>query len=233
MFRATASRVVALLLCATPVFAQAGKALDVHIGGGYTFTGGEVRDHLGDGYNVNVGFTFNVGKKVGLQAEYSFNGLGQKDINVPVSIAPGAPGSIDTPFTADMNMQYGNVNVVFKPLAGGRVSPYLLAGLGLYYRPIKITSPGVGYVPGYCDPWWYVCIPGGWIPVENVVGERSSTDFGMDVGGGINIGSSDGVRLYIEARYHYIWGPEVKTAVSTSTKKANGQFLPITIGVRF
>ncbi len=233
MFRATASFVIMLLLGATPAFAQAGKAFDVHIGGGYTFTGGEVRKHLGDGFNVNVGFTFNVSEKVGLQAEYGYNDLGDKSIKVPVSIAPGAPGGVDTPFDASMKMQYGNVNVVFKPMPGGRVSPYLIAGLGLYYRPVKITSPGVGYVPGYCDPWWYVCYPGGWIPVENVVGERSSTDFGMDVGGGINIGSSDGVRFYIEARYHFIWGPEVATSFSTTTRKANGQFLPITLGVRF
>ena len=37
------------------------------------------------------------------------------------------------------------------------------------------------------------------------MGERSSTDFGMDFGGGVNFGA-----VYAELRYHYIWGPEVQ-----------------------
>ena len=102
---------------------------------------------------------------------------------------------------------------------------------------IKVTTPGVGYVPGYCDPWWYVCYPGGFVPVENIVGDRSSTDFGMDFGGGVKFGPA-----YAEARYHYIWGPTVEeqvttlpstTATSTTERKANGQFFMLTFGIRF
>ena len=65
-----------------------------------------------------------------------------------------------TDFFADMNMQYGTASlIVQKP--DGSVRPYGLVGMGVYYRPIRVTTPGVGYVPGYCDPWWYVCYPGG------------------------------------------------------------------------
>ena len=131
-------------------------------------------------------------------------------------------------------MQYGTVNlVVQKP--DGAVRPYGLVGMGVYYRPIKVTTPGVGYVPGYCDPWWYVCYPGGFVPVENIVGERSSTDFGMDFGGGVNFGV-----FYAELRYHYIWGPTVATTGPvqplpgvSAERKANGQFLATTFGLRF
>ena len=117
----------------------------------------------------------------------------------------GTPGgaSVPTDFFASMNMQYGTANlVVQKP--DGAIRPYGLVGLGVYYRPVKVTTPSVGFVPGYCDPWWYVCFPGGFVPVENIVGERSSTDFGMDFGGGVNFGV-----IYAEVRYHYIWGPTV------------------------
>ena len=109
--------------------------------------------------------------------------------------------------------------------------------MGVYYRPIKVTTPGVGYVPGYCDPWWYVCYPGGFVPVENIVGDRSSTDFGMDFGGGLKFGA-----FYAEARYHYIWGPEVEeqftnlppvAASGVTDRKANGQFFQLTFGIRF
>ncbi len=128
-----------------------------------------------------------------------------------------------------MNMQYGTVNLVARRPTGS-VRPYFVTGLGVYYRPIKVTTPGVGYVPGYCDPWWYVCFPGGFVPVENIVGERSSTDFGMDFGGGVMFGA-----FFFEMRYHYIWGPTIDTTGEggAESRKANGQFLPITFGFRF
>ena len=107
--------------------------------------------------------------------------------------------------------------------------------MGVYYRPIKVTSPAIGFVPGYCDPWWYYCYPGGFVAVEEIIGERSSTDFGMDFGGGLNFGA-----VYAELRYHYIWGPTVPTTGPvqplpgvTAERKANGQFLVTTFGIRF
>ena len=82
---------------------------------------------------------------------------------------------------------------------------------------------------------WYVCYPGGFVPVENVVGQRSSTDFGMDFGGGVKFGA-----IYAEIRYHYIWGPTVPETGPTqplpgvsAERKANGQFLQTTFGIRF
>jgi opacity protein-like surface antigen len=233
MRRAIGFLALALFLgAAVPAFAQ-DKPVDVNIGGGYTFAFGDVRDHLGDGYNINFGVTFNLSETIGIQGEYSFNGLGQKNIQIPVSPTPNA-STVPTDFYADMNMQFGDVNLIFKPAVEGRAKPYVVVGGGIYYRPVTVTTPGVGYVPGYCDPWWYVCYPGGFVPVENIVGERSSTDFGMDFGGGVDFGLAENVRLYFEVRYHYIWGPEVNTNVAgTETKKANGQFLPITVGLRF
>ena len=90
--------------------------------------------------------------------------------------------------------------IVQKPQ--GSVRPYGLVGMGVYYRKIRLTTPGVGWVPGYCDPWWYVCYPGGWVETTNIIGDRSSTDFGMSFGGGVNFGVA-----YAELRYHYVWGP--------------------------
>jgi Outer membrane protein beta-barrel domain len=215
-----------LLGAAMPVSAQ-DKRAEVTLGGGATFPNSDVRDHLGDGYNINFGVTVNVSPVIGIEGLYSFNGLGEKRISIPVSSAPGEP-TVPTDFFGSMNMQYGTVNLVARR-PSGTVRPYLVAGLGVYYRPIKVTTPGVGFVPGYCDPWWYVCFPGGFVPVDNIVGERSSTDFGMDFGGGVMFGP-----FFAEARYHYIWGPTVDTSAAGGTsRKANGQFLPITFGVRF
>jgi opacity protein-like surface antigen len=221
-----------LAVLPTPAQAQ-DQRVHVSLGGGLTVPNAEVKDHLGNGYHFNFGVEVKVTPVIGIEGVYSFNGLGDKRISIPVSGTPGG-ASVPTDFSASMNMQYGTVNLVVQKPDGG-VRPYGLVGMGVYYRPIKVTTPSVGFVPGYCDPWWYVCVPGGFVPVENIVGERSSTDFGMDFGGGVNFGA-----FYAEIRYHYIWGPTVATTGASqplpgvsSERKANGQFLATTFGLRF
>ena len=216
--------VACALFGATQVYAQ-DQPVNFSIGGGYTVPNGDVRDHLGDGYNFNIGLQVNVSPVIGIEGLYSFNGLGDKRISIPVSPTPGG-GAVPTDFFASMNMQYGTGALVFQKPDGG-VRPYGLVGAGVYYRPVKVTTPGVGYVPPICNPWWYICSGGGFVPVDNVVGERSSTDFGMVFGGGVEFGV-----FYAEARYHYIWGPEVEGATGDNTK-ADGQFLQTTFGFRF
>ena len=220
----------AVLLAIIPTIASAqDKKVNVSIGGGFTAPNSEVRDHLGDGYNFNFGVQVNVTPVIGIEGLYSFNGLGEKQISLPVSGTPGGD-TVPTDFFANMNMQYGTVNLVVQRPNGG-VRPYGLVGMGVYYRPIEVTTPGVGYLPGYCNPWWYVCYPGGFVPVENIVGERSSTDFGMDFGGGVNFGV-----FYAELRYHYIWGPKVEAQINpeqATDENANGQFIVTTFGFRF
>lgn len=217
-----------LAVVATDAAAQEKRAHFV-LGGGYTAPNAEVRDHLGDGYHFNIGFQVNATPVIGIEGLYSFNGLGDKRISIPVSDTPDG-ATVPTDFFANMNMQYGTANLVIQRPEGS-VRPYGLVGMGIYYRPVEVTTPGVGYVPGYCDPWWYVCFPGGFVPVENIVGERSSTDFGMDFGGGANFGVA-----FAELRYHYIWGPEVDVPSGGETleqRKANGQFLQLSFGIRF
>ena len=62
----------------------------------------------------------------------------------------------------------------------------------------------------------------------------------MDFGGGVRFG-----KIYAEIRYHYIWGPTIEaetsatplvtpsTTDSLAGRKANGQYLATTFGVRF
>lgn len=234
--RYNACLVLALTAILLPAGARAQeKRVNVSFGGGFTAPNSEVRDHLGDGYNLNFGVQVNVTPVIAIEGLYSFNGLGDKRISIPVGPLPTPLDTVPTDFSAGMNMQYGTASLIVQKPDGG-VRPYGLVGMGVYYRPVKVTTPGVGWVPGYCDPWWYICYPGGWVETTNIVGERSSTDFGMGFGGGVNFGA-----LYAEVRYHYIWGPEVTAntpsqpiaGVSTDTRKANGQFLATTFGVRF
>jgi len=225
------------VIAALPAVAVAqDQRVHLSIGGGSTTPNSEVRDHLGDGYNFTLGMQVNVSPILGIEGAYSFNGLGSKRLSIPVSGIPGA-ATVPTDFFADMNMQYGTANIVLQA-PHGKVRPYGLTGLGVYYRPVKVSTPSVGFVPGFCDPFWYTCYSGGFVPVDRIVGKRTSTDFGMDFGGGVNFG-----RIFAEARYHYIWGPTIEPQVNPlgdsslttagTAQKANGQFLSTTFGIRF
>jgi opacity protein-like surface antigen len=229
---------MAIVLAASPARAQnPDQRVNWELGAGYTWTLSDAGEVFGDGYNFNFGVTFETAKAIDIEGLYSFNGLGGRDFTLPVSPFLGAPG-VDTPFTADMNMQYGTVSGVFGLPRGNKVRPYGLTGVGVYYRPVTITTPALGFVPGFCDPWLFYCAPGGFVEVDEVVADRSSTDFGMVFGGGVNFTIGDDTTAVVELRYHYIWGPEINTgAVQTLTGtneiNANGQFLPITFGIRF
>ena len=228
--------VASLSAMSAPVAQAQDKPVHVTLGGGWTAPNSEVADRLGQGYNFNFGVDVAVNPVFAIEGLYSFNGLGEKAIALPVAPCEGCAG-VPTDFFANMNMQYGTVSAVFQRPQGS-VKPYGLVGMGVYYRPIEVTTPGVGWVPGYCDPWWYVCYPGGFVPVDNIVGERSSTDFGMVFGGGARFGV-----FFAELRYNYIWGPTIEgqatnlpASVSTADlagKKANGQFVQTTFGFRF
>ena len=192
-----------------------------------------MKDHLGNGYNFNFGVEVKVTPVIGIEGLYSFNGLGDKRISIPVSGTPGG-ATVPTDFFADMNMQYGTVNlVVQKP--DGAVRPYGLVGHGRLLSAHQSDDARRGLCAGILRSVVVRLLPGGFVPVENVVGERSSTDFGMDFGGGVNFGA-----IYAEIRYHYIWGPTVAETGPvqplpgvSAERKANGQFLATTFGFRF
>ena len=81
-----------------------------------------------------------------------------------------------------------------------------------------------------CDPYWLICYPTA-VSTDAIIGDRSSTDFGVNVGGGVTFGA-----FYVEARYHYVWGPEVTAAggaAGAQTYSTNASYFPITVGFRF
>jgi opacity protein-like surface antigen len=217
--------IVSLFLLVAAVSANAQeKKVNFDIGGGVTFPLSDVKDHFGTGYNFTLGLTFNINPVVGLRADWIFNGLGSKSISIP----PAIPTDPNAQFDANHWMQAGLFDIVLRPAAKENGDGfYILAGLGVYGRKVEVTTPSVGYVPGFCDPWWYVCYPGGLVPVDKVIGSRSSTDMGINVGAGVAMKA-----FFVEARYHYMWGPSF-TDQNGNTVKANGQYFPLTFGFRF
>ena len=231
--------VAAVLITAAPANAQDDKKVHVFIGGGYTSVLGPAKDSISaHGGNITFGAIFKVSPMASVSGEYAWNGVPKRQLQLPVYPSlPIVGGGVNQPFFLDGNMQYVDGNVLLHPATSGRAAPYGIVGLGWYHRPIAITTPGVGYAT-VCDPYWYVCYPTA-VGVDKIVGERSSNDFGMNFGGGVNVMLGEHTSFFAEIRYHYVWGPEVPGPIvnplgATSTvTKANGQFLPITFGFRF
>jgi opacity protein-like surface antigen len=229
--------VAAVLVAAGPAAAQDDKPVKFSIGGGYTGVYGAASDHVGSGGNFTLGVLFKVNPVVSLEGEYGWNGMKQKQLTVDVYPSPSASGGVPTDFFADANMQYFDFNLLLHSASSGKVSPYAITGLGVYYRPVQISTPAIGYA-SVCDPYWYVCYPA-LVPVEQVVGSRSSTDFGMNFGAGVDFRVAEHASVFFEVRYHYVWGPTISNAnlpsggTTPKSLTANGQFVPITFGFRF
>ena len=225
---------VAALIAAVPASAQDDKKITVNIAGGPTFVTSSASNHFGTGGNFDFGVTFNVTPMVGVMVEYGGNRLGSKSRIINIAPCDGCEATEPTPFTAHGWVHMFDFNLVLHPAWDGkRAQPYFLAGPGVYYRSANVTTPGVGWIPPYCDPWWYYCYPGGFVPVDQVVGSRSETDFGINFGAGVNVklGESN-TQFYVEFRYHYVWGKTYDLPDGT-TQSSTGQYLPILFGFKF
>ena len=196
--------VFGILLAAAPVGAQ-DKPVDINFGFGWTFPQGDFADSFDSGWNGEFAATFNVSEGLGVQAEYMYQRMNGPERTIIVT-PPG--GGVPNSELLESNQQAHAFlgNLVFGNLhQGGAVSAYGITGLGLYHRIVQITSPAVGFTT-FCDPYWYVCYPAA-VEVNQIIGDRSSNDFGINFGGGIAFGRE--AKFYIEARYHYVWGKAI------------------------
>ena len=83
---------------------------------------------------------------------------------------------------------------------GSPAAVRLLVGPGVYLQRTAITNLR-DYTPGppICDPWLQVCEPGPVAPGE-ILGSRSSTDLGFNLGAGVDIPIRGRVAGFIEIR---------------------------------
>jgi hypothetical protein len=229
--------VFGILIAAAPAAAQDEKPVDINFGFGWTIPEGDFKNSFDSGWNGQFAATFNISPQVGVMGEYMYARMDGPSRTIIVSPTPGGVGSAQL-LESNHQMHAFTGNVVFKNMSRERlIGGYVLGGLGLYHRIVQITSPAVGYTT-FCDPYWYVCYPAA-VTVDNIIGDRSSNDFGINFGGGVAFGHD--VKFYVEARYHYVWGPQVNassqlpagTTATTSGTSTNAQYFPITFGVRF
>jgi len=213
------------LVLMSPPAAASDKPFSFSIGGGLATPVGGVGESLGTGGQVTMGLGFKVQPQITVFGEYNFSSLADKAITLPQPIITDA-----TSFSGNGWYQYGGGGVTFTPWQSGKSSVYVLGGAGVYYRSVYVTTPATGLVT-ICRPDWFICFPTP-VTVDQVVASRNTTDPGVSFGGGFTYRLSTLASFFVEARYHYVWGPEVNTQ-SGGTQKADGQFFPITFGFRF
>jgi hypothetical protein len=215
---------VGLVIMSAPA-AAGDKPLSFNIGGGVTMPAGGVGDSLGSGGQVTLGVGYRVQLRTTLFGEYHFSSLGDKTLAVPQPLTTDAKN-----ITGSGWFQYGGGGVTFTPWQSGKNSVYVLGGAGVYHRSVYVTTPATGLV-AVCRPDWFICYPSA-VTVDQIVASRSTTDPGVNFGGGFTHRLSDLASFFVEARYHYVWGPDVPTSAGGS-EKADAQFFPITFGFRF
>jgi hypothetical protein len=200
---------------------QVFKRFEWNFGGMLLVPVGPSSDRSREGGGFTAGFTYNFQPVIGAQFEYA---LGLNTLKSSSALQQQGIGGNGV-------LQYFNLNLVLHPVHSGAVGFYLIAGGGYYYRRVDVTQVQGTAVAPYCDPWLLYCsaVP---VSVSSVIGSRTSWDWGADAGLGLTFGAPTHVQFYMEARYHYIWGPDFVGPTGQHTA-ANGQFVPIVLGARF
>jgi opacity protein-like surface antigen len=215
----------AVLLAMLPAIAVAqDRTIVGEIGMGPTIVFGPAADNIGTGFNFNFGVIYKTSNTFGIRIDTMVTKHDVKDeVTQRLNVGDG-----------DAWMWHLSGNALVSSGFDKRVSVYGTGGAGVYYRKVNLLNPGVGFVT-VCDPWLLICYD---VPVlaDQIVGARSSTDFGMNFGGGINLRTGSSASVYVEVRYHYVWGPKADPTVNplaTGSRSANSQLMPIVFGVRF
>ena len=214
--------VLAFVLAAPAGAAAQDRPVTFNLGGGVTFPFGDLKDTFDTGWNLQFGGQINFTENVGLEIDYMYHRMNGPDRSFP-SLDGGS-----VLIESNHQMHVGSFNLIFRTPQRGAVGGYFLAGPGIYHRIVQLTSPAVGFVT-VCDPFWLVCFPDA-VEVDRIIGDRSSTDFGFDFGGGVTFGTS--AKFFVEVLYHYVWGDDF-TLPDGSTRSSTAQYVPITFGVRF
>jgi len=223
---------------AAPALAQDDKRYDVNIGGGAMFPLGSYKDSFNTGGNFAFGGTFFITPHIGIQGEYNYDKMSGPERTLGLSATPTALASGTALIQSNQQLHVGLFDLVARSRSSdSAVAGYVLGGGGIYHRMVQLTSPAIGYVT-VCDPYWYACYPTA-TSVDRILGDRSSNDFGINFGGGMTFGHE--AKFYVEARYHYVWGPAVNQATATPASSStvptnvssNASYFLIVFGVRF
>jgi len=207
-----------LVVCALlTVFVSAQESLEndranFSAGGGFTVPTAEGSSNLNTGWNIGFRGGLNVTHNFLADLDFTYNQWG---------LTRSALASFGQP-NGHADVWSLTFNPVFKlaPLHSP-VTPYIIAGAGLYHRGLQVSHPA-NVRTTFCDLFFGVCFPTV-VTVNQVVASFSTYRPGFNAGGGVEFGTGHGLKVFTEARYHQMFvsdGPDMK-------------FVPVTFGFRW
>ena len=196
-----------------------------HVAAGWGFQQGDGDEVLDDGFYINGGATYwpdswPIGLDLDLAwSQYDVKSSALRELNDAIEdTGQGRPIT-----SGDSDIISLTANGIWSP-GSGSFGFHLTGGIGAYYIDTGVNTTGTFYYPPICSPWYYWCVPGGVGPGTVALASESSTEFGWNVGVGIDfeVGSS-GSQLFVEIKYHQF---ELDNGATTS-------YAPLVVGYRW
>ena len=150
-------RLVIALALTVPGVAAAQDPVEFHIGGGVAVPVGDVADSFDTGFNFSTGLTFNANEAVGFMGEYQYFRFGGPDRTFDNVATPTSDRIL---IESNHQMNVVDFNVVLRAGGTSGMRAYLLAGPGVYWRKVQLTTPTVGFIT-VCDPVLVRVLPDG------------------------------------------------------------------------
>src|SRR5262252_9946249 len=120
------------LLALTPGLAGAqDKKIRLNVGGGPTFTTGNINSRFGTGWGPAVGISFVVNHRMEFQFEYAYRYFGSDNYTTTFV---GQLSGHHTTHQLDFNL------LAYLTRKESHLHAYVVAGFGMYYRSVTITK---------------------------------------------------------------------------------------------
>lgn len=205
--------------CNVQAFAQesAERPVQGFVSAGYSITNGTTHRYLDDGWIVSGGARWipQPENPLAFDLELHYSGYNATKNLINLGRQTGTE-RIDS---GDGSIFGVNANAVYRMHAVWRGHAYLTAGIGEYWRTVRLGETVL--VGGtYCDPWWGFCYPGVYAG-QLVTHEHTTGRFAWNAGLGFEFPLSYAGSWFIDVRFH-----QMQTNTAT-------EFIPIQVGFRF
>ena len=175
--------VILIATVSSSVEAQGPGRPTVGIYGGIATPRGVFGDEAGNGWNAGVLLKMRAFKALDIRIDGAYAKFADVDFDIPIAVGDTASGHLDVkvPYaTLGIHLNLGPDSAEYP--GDNTVSPYILAGGGVYKLDYQFTCEGN-------------CAAVQTIPTEN--------HFGLNFGGGASIPIA-GIKAFVEGRYHRI-----------------------------
>jgi hypothetical protein len=212
--------VVLLLGLAAPAPAQE-QRFDIQVGGGVTLPAGSITRRFETGWHATGGAGWGLSGHLGLRLDYTHS----RERLVGTALPQAFVGGQHRLDSLELDVRW-----TLDPATPVRVE--FLAGPGVFRRRTEINSVSDFTAgPSLCDPWLQVCAEAP-VSTADILGSRSSTDPGFNLGAAVDIPIWRFARLFIELRWRFVWG-DAYGLPGEPSQRSNASYFPLSFGLRF